>query len=211
MRVLILGATGRIGNLVLQRFVADGHEVVAVVRDPAKLPESSGVVAVAGDAEDATVIREAVSGADAVVATLGPRENRIEEALALEAAMRVLVASMEDAGVRRLVALSGAGISVPGDQKPVIDRLASSVVGRLARHVVGAKQREFDVFSQSSLDWTAVRPPLVRDGPAVGYRLSPRLEPGARVTRADTAAAIADQLVDRAYFRAAPFVLPPKD
>jgi len=48
----------------------------------------------------------------------------------------------------------------------------------------------------------------VTDGDPRGYHLSERLRPGARVTRADVAAALVDQLDDRAFNRAAPFVLP---
>ena len=123
--------------------------------------------------------------------------------------MRTVVAAMADAGVRRLVALSGAGIHVPGDRKPWPDRVASRVVRRVARHVVGAKQREFDVFSAADIDWTASRPPLVTDGPPQGYRLDLRLKPGVRVRRTDVATALVDQLTDRRFHRAAPFVLPP--
>ena len=36
MRVLILGPTGRIGGLAVERAVAAGHEVVALVRDPGR-------------------------------------------------------------------------------------------------------------------------------------------------------------------------------
>jgi len=109
---------------------------------------------------------------------------------------------------RRSSRMSGAAVDVPGDHKPFIDRAASKVVRRLARHVVGAKQREFDVFSASTLEWTALRPPLVADGPEKGYRLDLELTPGARVTRADVARALVDQLEDRTYVHAAPFVLP---
>lgn len=118
------------------------------------------------------------------------------------------VAAMDAYGVRRLVALSGAAVDVPGDRKPLVDRLASSVVRRLARHVVAAKQREYLALASSSLDWTALRPPLVGDGGTKGYRLDLRLQPGARVTRADVAQALVDQLTDRQFLGAAPFVLP---
>lgn len=143
-----------------------------------------------------------------MVAALGPRSNTLADELALEDGMRTLVAAMSGEGVGRLVALSGAAVDVPGDHKPFIDRAASKVVRRLARHVVGAKQREFDVFAASTLERTALRPPLVTDGPEKGYRLDLELTPGARVTRTDVARALVDQLEDRTYVHAAPFVLP---
>jgi hypothetical protein len=45
------------------------------------------------------------------------------------------------------------------------------VVRRVARHVVDAKQREYDLFYAADIEWTALRPPLVTDGPPQGYRL----------------------------------------
>jgi hypothetical protein len=79
----------------------------------------------------------------------------------------------------------------------------------MARHVVGAKQREFQVIAATDLDWTALRPAIVTDGEARGYRLSLQLRPGARTTRADVGQAMVDQLTDSAFVRQAPFVLPP--
>ena len=73
---------------------------------------------------------------------------------------------------------------------------------------MGAKQREYEVFSATGLDWTAMCPPLVVDGPPMGYQLSEQLKFGARVSRTDVADALVDQLTDGLFLRAAPFVLP---
>ncbi len=204
----ILGATGRIGTLVLADALAAGHDVSILARRPDAAPGWEHVTVIQGDIADADAIRRAVVGSEAVVAALGPRSNSLDDELALEQGMRNLVAAMTDVGVSRLVALSGAGIDVPGDTKPFIDRVVSRFVRMAARHVVGAKQREYAVFAATNLGWTALRPAIVTDGDARGYRLSEQLRPGARVARADIAAAIVDQLADRTFVHAAPFVLP---
>ena len=208
MQVTILGATGRIGALVLANALAAGHEVVVLTRRAVSQPDAIGVQTVNGDIADPDAVRRAVSGSAAVIAALGPRTNSLTDELGLERGMGNLVAAMKAAGVTRLIALSGAAINVPGDTKPIVDRVASRIVRLAARHMVGAKQREFEVFSASDLAWTALRPALVTDGPARGYRLSEQLRPGARVTRADVAAALVDQIADASFLRKAPFVLP---
>jgi putative NADH-flavin reductase len=103
--------------------------------------------------------------------------------------MRNTLVAMERHGVRRIVNLSGAGIAAPGERKPMLDKLASRIVRRLARHVVGAKQAEYDELAQSAVEWIAVRPALVTDGPLTGrYVAGPdALRPGARISRADVA------------------------
>ncbi|MDP9482884.1 MAG: NAD(P)H-binding protein [Chloroflexota bacterium] len=208
MRVLILGSTGRIGTLTLEGALSRGHEATVLVRDPGRVEPRNSLSVVAGDVRDETAVRAAVRGVDAVIAALGPRSNTPAEEEGLALGMHNLVAAMVGGRVPRLVALSGAGVDVPGDRKPVLDRMMSGVVRRFARHIVGAKQREFETFAASELEWTALRPPLVTDGSARGYRLDLSLQPGARVTRADVAQALVDLLVDRAFIRAAPFVLP---
>lgn len=208
MQVTILGATGRIGSLVLANALTAGHTATILTRRSAAALGLDGVTVITGDIADAAAIRRAVEGSQAVVAALGPRRNQAEDELALEQGMRNLVTAMTDAGVLRLVALSGAAVDVPGDSKPVVDRVVSRFVRMAARHVVGAKQREFAVFAASDLEWTALRPAIVTDGNPRGYYLSASLRPGARVTRADVALAIVDQLEDRTFVRAAPFVLP---
>lgn len=208
MRVLILGSTGRIGSLVLDLALSDGHEAIALVRDLGLVAPRTGVSVVIGDVRDELAIRDALVGVDAVIAALGPRANTPAEEEGLALGMHNLVSAMVDNRTPRLVALSGAGVDVPGDRKPMPDRIMSRVVRQFARYVVRAKQREFEAFATSNLEWTALRPPLVTDGSARGYRLALSLRAGARVTRADVAQALVDQLVDPAFIRAAPFVLP---
>ena len=207
-RIVMLGSTGRIGSLAVDAARADGHEVVALVRRAVGDPDPA-LRYIVGPIDDAAAIREALTGADAVIAALGPRANTPSDAAALVDAMAVLVGAMRELGISRLVALSGAAVDVPGDTKPVFDRLASRIVRRAARHVVGAKQREYEVFAATDLAWTALRPPIVKDGDASSYRLSASLTPGARVTRSAVARALVDQATDDAWVRRAPFVLPP--
>lgn len=208
MHVTILGATGRIGSLLLADVLAAGHDVTILTRRPAAVQAAGRVAVISGDIVDAAALVRAIDGSDAVVAALGPRTNDLEAEKELELGMRNLVGAMADAGVSRLIALSGAAVDLPGDGKPVVDRVVSRFVRLAARHVVGAKQREFAVFAASDLEWTALRPAIVTNGASRSYRLSERLQPGARVTRLAVAAAMVAQLEDRLYIRKAPFVLP---
>jgi nucleoside-diphosphate-sugar epimerase len=207
VRVLILGSTGRIGATTNREVIAAGHDVVALVRAQ---PGADGPISyLAGDVTDQDAVDRAVEGTDAVIAALGPRSTTADAEEALAIGMRNVVDAMDRYDVRRLIALSGAAVEVDGDRKPFVDRVVSRVVRRFARHVVGAKQREFEIFSATDLEWTALRPPFVTDGSAAGYRLSIELTPGARVTRSDVGKALADQVASRDFIRAAPFVLPP--
>jgi nucleoside-diphosphate-sugar epimerase len=207
MRVTILGSTGRIGSLALDAARSAGHDVAILVR---RAPDGDrpGVSSFIGSIDDPGAIRAAVAGSDAVIAALGPRSNDAAAERSLIAGMQTLIDAMHHERVDRIVTLSGAAVDIPGDRKPWLDRIASGVVRRAARHVVAAKQGEFDLLSVSSLAWTALRPAIVTDGAARGYRLSDTLRPGARVTRADVGRALVDVLDDEAQVGKAPFILP---
>jgi len=68
--------------------------------------------------------------------------------------MRSVLAAMESVGVRRLVGLAGGAVNVPGERKPITGRITTALVRLMARNVVEAKQREFDIVRRSGLDWT---------------------------------------------------------
>jgi putative NADH-flavin reductase len=188
VRLTILGASGRIGRHVLEQAVEAGHEVTVLVRDPARLGElGDRVRAVTGTISQREAVDEAVSGAEAVISAIGPDGNDAAQVEQLRAGMRNTIDAMRRHGVRRIVNLSGAGITAPSERKPLVDRVVTRVVRRFARHVVGAKQAEYDELARSGLEWIAVRPAIVSDGPLTArYVAGPaELRPGARISRAD--------------------------
>lgn len=207
MRVLVFGASGTIGSEVRREARAAGHELRLFARDPARLGElSAGETVVAGDIADPTQVAAAVAGVDAVISALGPTSNTADQVALFETFATSLVGAMQAAGVRRLVALSGAACALPGERKPLRARIASTFVRLAVRHVVAAKQRELEIIAASDLDWIAPRPPRVQEAPAGGHYRVGSEATGLRITAADLAAFMVAQLTDRAYLRQAPFI-----
>ena len=56
MKVALIGATGFVGSAVLKELLQRGHEVVALVRDPAKLAAQPRLQAVQADVLDAAAV-----------------------------------------------------------------------------------------------------------------------------------------------------------
>jgi putative NADH-flavin reductase len=71
MKLLVLGATGKTGQLVLAAARRVGHDVTVLVRDPARLPSTAGLMVVTGDATSGTDLGRALAGQDAVVSVVG--------------------------------------------------------------------------------------------------------------------------------------------
>ncbi|GHF72921.1 3-beta hydroxysteroid dehydrogenase [Kitasatospora xanthocidica] len=112
MRITVFGATGNVGGRVVAEATARGHEVTAVVRDPAKphgLPAT--VTLVVGDARNPEDVARIAAGQDVLVTATRPAPGS-EHELAL--ATKGLLAGVAGTGVR-LLAVGGAGsLAVPG-------------------------------------------------------------------------------------------------
>ncbi len=205
MRIAILGASGRTGRELVAQALEAGHEVRVLVRKPEAFPEKHPRLTVlVGDARDAARVRELVQGADAVVSALGPRPGDTEVCSQVG---RVVREVLEAQGPRRYVYVSGSHTDVPGDAKDLIGRVSARIGRLFAGRIVADKQRELDALRASTLDWTAVRPPQLTNGPRTGkYRVSTRTPPGATVARADVADFILQELKEHRHGCQAPFI-----
>ncbi|MEU4836084.1 SDR family oxidoreductase [Streptosporangium sp. NPDC023615] len=203
MRLTVCGATGGTGREVVRQALEAGHEVTAVVRDPARLPDGlTGARVVTADLTDPRALRSAVEGRDAVISGLGPRDRAQARAGVAAPVTRVILAALEECGVRRLVAVSAAplGASPPGD--PFLDRrIVTPLVRAVLRDVyadLGAMER---AIAESGTDWTVMRPPRLLNGPVTGrYRtaVGANLPAGRTVARSDLAHAMLAVLDDPA-------------
>ena len=121
--VLILGATGQVGNAIARRLAGDGGEVRALVRSPERakgvLPD--GVEAVKGDVADAKSLQAAFEGISTVYHSAGiPEQWRKDvgefERVNVDGTRNVVEAALA-AGVERFVYTSTDDVLVqgPGD------------------------------------------------------------------------------------------------
>ena len=204
MKLTIFGATSSSGRLVLEKALAAGHEVTAFVRDPTKLDVTNErLKVVAGDALNAAQVEKAISGSDAVLSTLGPKGK---PAVMAARSTRNIVDGMEKHGVKRLVLVSVAGISVPQDKRGV--NLVSALIRFLLKDVFIDRENQLKVLEESSLDWIAVRVPRLTDDPATGSvkAFFGNASPAMKVTRADLADFMLKQLASDQWCRQAPIL-----
>ncbi len=170
MRLTVFGATGGIGRHVVQQALASGHEVTAVVRDPARFSvQGKGLEIFQADLTHPESLREAVAERHAVLSGLGARKR--SDAGITTRLTRSVLAAMEAEGTRRLVVVSAApvGPEAPGDG--LLDRAMRSMISAVLKDVyvdLAAMEAE---LAASATDWTSVRPPKLTDEPLTGtYR-----------------------------------------
>src|SRR5690606_3239136 len=75
MKVVVLGATGTTGQLVVTEALEKGYEVIAFVRNPNSIKERSGLTIIQGSVDNQDEMKKCFSGADAVISCLGARPS----------------------------------------------------------------------------------------------------------------------------------------
>jgi len=204
MNVAVFGATGLTGRHVVRLLVDGGHGVRALARDPAGFETfDEAVTVVRGDARDGSAVAQAIKGTDAVISAFGQRSRRKDDLQ--EAFYRNLISAMEQAGARRLVALSAFGVGDSRAQIPLVFRLIRNT---LLKNVYDDKDRADALLIASGLDYTNVRPARLTDGPAKGGVRASLDGRGLSnsIGRADVAAFLAGQLDDLTWLRQSPLI-----
>lgn len=206
-RILILGATGGTGRLIVSQALARGHDVAVLVRSAEKARDLGGVTVIVGDARDEAALRQALKGRDAVVSALGTPVSPFREVTLLSSATKALITAMKAEGVRRLVVITGvgAGDSV-GHGGFLYDKL---IFPLLLKNVYADKNRQEAIIRDSGLDWVLVRPTILSNKPGRGdVRAFTDLSHfhGGSIARADVARFVLDQVEGDAWLRQAPLI-----
>jgi putative NADH-flavin reductase len=196
MKLTVFGASGGTGSQVVSQALGTGHDVVAVVRDPARLPIShQNLTVLVADVMRPADIAEAVAGRDAVISALGHSQRKQERKTAsptlLADSAHSITTAMRNTGSRRLIMVSASGPFPDKGDGPLLRYVAKPLLGRT---VFAAVWRDLvameEVVRSSGLDWTILRPPRLTEKPLTGrYRTREgmNLRRGLLVSRADLA------------------------
>jgi uncharacterized protein YbjT (DUF2867 family) len=203
MNLLIVGATGGTGRQLVSQALERGHRVTALVRRPPRAEGRPGLTTIVGNVLDPASLDRAVRGQEAVVSALG-HKRWLGPSRILSEGTRNLVAAMGRHGVRRLVCETALGISDAWWQLGLYYTLFVRPV--ILPFYFRDKVRQEAVIRASDLEWTIVRPGVLTNGPKRGrYRHGPRVGHWlwtVRISRADVAAFMLDELTDRRHVRA---------
>jgi putative NADH-flavin reductase len=206
MKVLVLGASGRLGRVLTARSLSAGCTVTAFTRHPGPLLTGDPSIRIfGGSVHDARAVERVMHGQDAVIWAVAPRPTADRATLPLLHGTRIVIRAMAHAGVPRLIYVSDGALHDTDAGDPGT-RLLRSMLGNPAKKE--AREREAAI-RESPLDWTIVRPARLTAGPHTGaYAVT--LEPPARasqISRADAATFIASQLGEYTFLRQIPHLV----
>jgi uncharacterized protein YbjT (DUF2867 family) len=200
MKVLVVGASRGTGAALVGELAQRGHLVTAYARQARG--DDERVRYVAGDVLDQEALGKAMIGQDAVAVTLGIPDNPFRVRVTRRASSPLdvrsrgtagVLAAMREHGVPRLAVQSTYGIGDTYAQLPLGLKAFFSLA---IRPQVDDHERQEDLVRTSGLEWTIVRPTVLRDEPTTDapYVGSDERPPSMRVSRRQVARVLADAL-----------------
>lgn len=204
-RVLIVGATGGTGRQLVEQALERGYTVTALARDPSALRiEHPRLTVVRGNVLDYPSVEAAVRGQDAVLSALGHKQF-FRPTHTLSDGTRNLLHAMETHRVRRLVCETALGIGDSAGRMGLY--YTFFVIPVILPFYFWDKTRQERLIAASGVNWVVVRPGALTNGPKRGRyrhgRIVGSLLWTVRISRADAADFMLNQMSDNTYLRAA--------
>jgi uncharacterized protein YbjT (DUF2867 family) len=165
MKILLLGATGRTGKLVIEEALKRGHQISAIARDPEKLKDYP-IEITKGSPYDYETVEKAISGCQAVINTLNISRKSDNPWAPLAAPPDLIsksasnaVSAMKKAGINRFVALSTIGAGSSWKSTPAILRFIVSISN--LKFAFQDHGRQEEILKNSSVGYTICRAPML--------------------------------------------------
>lgn len=185
MKLLIFGASGKTGRLIVQDSLAKGHTVTAFVRNAKKLVPQKNLRIVEGSLSSKGQLTTAMKGQDVVISALGNKEYNIWHAsTAISEALENILFAMERQHVKRLIFITSFGVS------KYIFWPEKIFIRAVLRNIFFDIPKQENMIEESGLEWTIVRPSRLTDGKFTGhYKMREKLSiwPWSHISRQDVA------------------------
>ena len=165
MKLVVLGANGRTGKLVLQVALDRGMDVTAVVRSAGKQPctRHDRLISRVGDPCNPTFLKSVLPGHDVVISALGGRSpTKMATSVYCRSASAIVEAAC-DTGLNRVLVTSTALLFPP---RTLPERILQFVVP----NVVRSATRMEEILKESDLNWTFARCGFLNDDEEAKYR-----------------------------------------
>lgn len=197
MKLIVFGATGKIGQEIVKQALAQGYEITAFVRDPSKVMVEHGDLKIMkGDIFDITAVTQAIQGQDAVICSLGTSE--LGKTTVRSEGTANITKAMKENHVNRLVVVSAMGVAESWSTLSIVNKLFFATLLRSSRQ---DHEEQEVVVKESDLDWTIIRPSGLTDTPqtesyAIGENIIGKTS---KIARADVAHAIIKEIHDNTF------------
>ena len=162
MKIVVFGASGKTGSLLVHEALSAGHNVVAYVRKPESVKsDHPNLKVVAGYLNEKDKLKSVISGSDACISTLGGTSLTKHSHEIIEGIDNI-VSIMEEEKVKRFIYLSSFGT---GDSRKYMPQPVRFIIADIMLFVPLADHKTNESrIAKSQLNWTIVRPGGLTNG-----------------------------------------------
>jgi putative NADH-flavin reductase len=206
MNIVVFGASGKVGRLVVNRLIEQNHKVTAFVHKNNPFEANKRLMIMKGNIYSQEDIDKAIKGCNIVISTLGswntPKKN------ILTSGMEIIIPSMKKHNINRIITLTGADAQSKQDKISPTSLMTHFIFGLIARKVLIDGERHLQILEASDLNWTTIRSPRMRNSDSSGkYLLDFNYpKPWQSVSRRDVAKAICDLVDNKGFLGKSPFI-----
>jgi putative NADH-flavin reductase len=196
MKIVVFGASGKSGSLIVSQALEAGHQVTAYVRNESGITQKNpNLKVVVGNLTETFKLKEAITGADVCISTLGGGSLTHHSPEIIDGIDKI-VSIMEQKGVNRIIYLSSLGARESRFFMPQPIRfLIADIMLRVPLADHNANENR---IVNSKLNWTIVRPGGLTDNEKTGnlkFGSEKKVFKGSTsISRANVAAFILEQV-----------------
>ncbi len=200
MKIVIFGASGHIGQIVVTRALRNGYKVTAFVRNPQSLSiKSKNLSVCVGDIRNYAQVADAIKGNEAVISVVGNRTRAVvlKSTTVISNGVENIVKAMKQHKVKRFLFISSFGLNES------IFLPENFFIRTILKNIFAGIPGQEKIISQSGLDYTIVRPARLTDEATVGkYKAAENLHIGlfSHISRTAVADFLLKQLESKNFF-----------
>ncbi|MCD8510984.1 MAG: NAD(P)H-binding protein [Bacillus sp. (in: Bacteria)] len=186
MKIVILGASGRVGAELVRLGLKGGDEITAFVRNKDSFAHVNhpNLTVFEGNALNPEAVYKSIQNQNMVISALSTDKNQV-----LSKSIPLIIEGMEAAGVNRIITIGTAGI-LNARSNPSIYRYQSGESRKKRTTATEDHAKVYESLKKTNLDWTIFCPTYMPAGPAtnsIRYELDFLPEEGKQVTVDDVA------------------------
>ncbi len=206
-RILVLGATGKLGSVLVTSLLERNYEVVALVRNPQKLSIlHKQLVVIKGDITNEHDLTQGLQNIDAVISTLGHGFRTPYPVQ--EKTLLMLLPLMKQQHIGRFITVTGAALLCKGDPHSVIATVTEKLLAIIDPYRLGDARKQQELLENSILDWTVIRTPVHNNQSAqtISHIGIAQPSPWKTLSRQAIATFIIDCVEQNNYIRQSPII-----
>lgn len=204
-KIAIIGGTGKAGSFLVRKLIEKGYQIKLLLRNPENFPDQNPLIEIVkGDARDYDSVNELIKTCDTVISTIGQPKG--EKSIFSESTKNVIL-SLNSNKIKRYIVITGLNVNTPFDNKNEKVKMATEWMYQNYPETTLDKQKEYELLTESNLDWTLVRLPLIiqtDESFATQTNLHDCI--GENISANDLSEFLISQIDDKTYFKKSPFL-----